>query len=170
MKNAHTQFGYIKPTSFQSSSVNWVPNLGLWRIIKPSNMAHKRPIQEIESSEVENLDAVDKPVSSVNIHGIVISLSPIKKGRMRNYTLMELLVMALRNCAWWCLVQNSENLWMTSWREKKQLNSTIARYNKPEEATIWKCLKNTTEIIGSPKKISVSSLEYEDQLQSLFKS
>ena len=64
-------------------------------------MARKRPVEEIESFEVESLDAVDKPVLSANIHGM---LSPVKKkGRMRN-TLMELSVMVLQNCAWWDLM------------------------------------------------------------------
>jgi hypothetical protein len=48
-------------------------------------MARKRSIEQTESLEVESLETVDKPVSSANIHGIVTSLSPIKKGRTRNY-------------------------------------------------------------------------------------
>ena len=49
-------------------------------------MARKRLVEEIESFEVESLDAVDKPVSSANIHRMIMSLSPVKKGRMHNYT------------------------------------------------------------------------------------
>ena len=48
-------------------------------------MVRKRSFEDIESIEVENFDSVDKPISSANIHGVVTSLSPIKKGRMRNY-------------------------------------------------------------------------------------
>ena len=48
-------------------------------------MARKRPVEEIESFEVESLDAVDKPVSTANICRMITSLLPVKKGRMRNY-------------------------------------------------------------------------------------
>ena len=66
-------------------------------------MARKRPVEEIESFEVESLDAVDKPVSSANIHGMITSLSPVKKDECAT-TLMELSVMVLQNCAWWDLM------------------------------------------------------------------
>ena len=48
-------------------------------------MVRKRPVEEIESFEVESLDAVDNPVSSANIYWMITSLSPVKKGRIRNY-------------------------------------------------------------------------------------
>ena len=87
MHNAHTQSGYIKVNSYPSSQnqkiirlLNFAAIIDQWH-----TMARKQSIEETESLEMESLDAVDKPVSSANIHGIVTSLSPIKKGRTRNY-------------------------------------------------------------------------------------
>lgn len=48
-------------------------------------MVHKRPVEEIESFEVESLNAVDNPVSSANIYWMITSLSPVKKVRIHNY-------------------------------------------------------------------------------------
>lgn len=101
-------------------------------------MARKRPVEKIDSFEVESLDAVDKPVLSANIHGMITSLSPVKKGRMRNYfdgTVSD----------------GTSKLRMVGFNQQ-------ARRGHSMEVL----LKNTTEIIGSPKKISVSSLEFED--------
>ena len=35
--------------------------------------------------EVDNFDAIDKPMSNANVHGIVTSLSPVKKGQKSVY-------------------------------------------------------------------------------------
>ena len=46
-------------------------------------MAQKRTHEE--AFEVPRLDSIDKPISNANIHGVITSLSPVKKGRHRNY-------------------------------------------------------------------------------------
>lgn len=43
-------------------------------------MASKR-----KNEEVEDFEAVDKPHASANVHGVISSLSPIKKGRKSEY-------------------------------------------------------------------------------------
>ena len=48
-------------------------------------MARKRTIDEVESFQVDSLDVLDKPVASANVNAVITSLSPVKKGRTRNY-------------------------------------------------------------------------------------
>ena len=48
-------------------------------------MARKRTIDEVESIQVDSRDVLDKPVASANVNAVITSLSPVKKGRTRNY-------------------------------------------------------------------------------------
>ena len=43
-------------------------------------MASKR-----NKEEVEDFEEVDEPLASASVHGVISSLSPIKKGRNSNY-------------------------------------------------------------------------------------
>lgn len=88
-------------------------------------MARKQPIEEIESLEVESLDTVDKPISSANIHWIITSLSPVKKGRIRNFFDGTV-----------------------DFLERKE--AVELKYKKEEEATIWKCCWKT--LLEHPKR------------------
>ena len=35
--------------------------------------------------EVDNFDKVDKGIASASVHGVLTSISPVKKGRKQNY-------------------------------------------------------------------------------------
>ena len=125
-------------------------------------MARKRPVEEIESFEVESLDAVDKPVSSANIHGMITSLSPVKKGRMRNYfdgTVSDG-TSKLRMVGFNVKQQMAMNDFLERKEAVELKDCQIQQARRGHSMEVL--LKNTTEIIGSPKKISVSSLEFED--------
>ena len=111
---------------------------------------------------MESLEAVDKPASSANIHGIITSLSPVKKGQTHSYfdgTLSD----------------GTSKLCMMGFNAKHRtaLNDFLGRKEAVElkdcqiqqakrSYSMEVLLKNTTEITGLPKKISVSSLEFED--------
>ena len=43
-------------------------------------MASKRQVEE-----AENFEVMDRPISKANVHGVLTSLSPVKKGRSTNY-------------------------------------------------------------------------------------
>ena len=43
-------------------------------------MAKKRSFEEID-----NLDDLDKPLANATVHGVVTSVSPVKKGRTCNF-------------------------------------------------------------------------------------
>lgn len=46
-------------------------------------MAKKRTYEEMV--EIEKIDDVKEPKSSMSIHGAVVTLSPVKKGRKSNF-------------------------------------------------------------------------------------
>ena len=68
--------GYIKLNILQSLSEELTDSQVFELYFQA--MARKRPVEVVESFEVESFDAVDKPVSSANIHGMITSLSPVK--------------------------------------------------------------------------------------------
>ena len=48
-------------------------------------MARKSTNDEGQSFQVDSLDVLDKSVASANVSAVITSLSPVKKGRTRNY-------------------------------------------------------------------------------------
>ncbi len=129
---------------------------------KVITMARKRPNEESTSFEVECLDAVNQPHSSVNIHGVITSLSPIKKGRTRNYfdgTVSDG-TLKLRMVGF----NVKQRAAMRDLLEKKEAvdlkDRQIQQARRGHSMEVL--LKNSTEVSASPKKISVSSLEFED--------
>ena len=124
------------------------------------SMAQKRTYKE--AFEVPSLDSIDKPMSNANIHGVITSLSPIKKGRNRNYfdaTLSD-------GTAKLCLVgfNSKQQSTMTDLMQKREPVQLSDCQIKPARRghDMEVMLKNTTIIHESPKKMSVSSIEFED--------
>ena len=131
-------------------------------------MAQKRTHEE--AFEVPSLDSVEKPISSANIHGIITSLSPVKKGRNRHYFdatlhdgISKLRLVGFNSKQEATMSDHMQN------KELVQLNDCQikpARRGHDMEVLL-------TTIHGSPKKISVPSIEFEDntpvtiQLQQL---
>jgi len=118
---------------------------------------------------VESFDAVDKPLSSANIHRMITSLSPVKQGRMRNYfdgTVSD-------GTSKLCMVgfNVKQQMVMNDFLERKRQlkNCQIQQARRGHSMEVVP--KNTTEITGSPK-IYVSlawNLRTALLLQSLFK-
>ena len=124
-------------------------------------MARKR-VREDNSFEVESLDAVDKPISSANIHGMVTSLSPIKKGRTRNYfdgTISDG-TSKLRLVGF----NSKQRSLMSEFMEKKEAvalkDCQVQQARRGYDMEVL--LKNSSAVVGSPKKLKVSMLEFED--------
>ncbi len=120
-------------------------------------MARKR-----QFDEVDKFDSVDKPMSSASVHGVLTSLSPVKKGQKSVYfdgtvsdgnSKTRLVGFSLK-----------QYKMMGDFRSKKQAiqlsDCEIKRSWRGEKMELL--LKASMIISESPRKIEVSSLEFEE--------
>ena len=125
-------------------------------------MARKRPIEEV-------LDKLENPASNVTVHGIVTSLSPVKKGRNSNYFDGSL-------CNGTAKVRmigfnQSQQKVMKQLMDDKQAvqlqDCEIKQARWGEKMEIM--LKGSTQVLKSPNKFDVSSLDFKDDGPVRFK-
>ena len=120
-------------------------------------MARKRLFEEIEE-----LDKIQNPTSNVTIHGIVTSLSPIKKGRSSNYFdgslsdgSAKIRLIGFNSSQQKTMKQLMEN------KEAVQLQDCeIKQARRGDKMEVM--LKGSTQVLKSPKKFDVSNLDFKD--------
>ena len=120
-------------------------------------MARKRQFHEIE-----DFDSVEQPIPSASLHGIVTSLSPLKKGVKSAYfdgTVSDG-TSKLRVVGFSTKQQKLMEDFMVKKQPIQLTDCEVKRARRGDQMELL--LKTTTAIHGSPKKIEVLSAYFED--------
>lgn len=119
-------------------------------------MARKRVYED-----VEKFDEVDAGIASASVHGVLLSLSPVKKGKKHNY--FEGTVSDGSSKLRFVGFDSAQQKVMCDLLPKKQAininNCEIKPSRRGDQMEIL--LKGDTKICESPKKIKISDVEFE---------
>ena len=134
---------------------------------KEENSESKSLKRKHEELEVDKVESLDEPLSSAHIHGVISSLSPIKKGCKSNY--FDGSVSNGKSKVRFVGFSPSQRTRMTHLMEKKQpiqLNDCEARpARRGQKMEIL--LKGSTKISVSPKKFDFSNIFIEEEVTPL---
>ena len=121
-------------------------------------MARKRP-----HNEIDDLDKVDNPMESATIHGVVTTLSPIKKGRTTNFfdgTLADssgkMRIVGFNT--------DHQKIMREFMDKREPVQLTDCQVKPARRGTDMEIMfKGTTKLKPSPKKFDISTFHFGDE-------
>ena len=120
-----------------------------------------------EELEVDELEALDEPISAASIHGVISSLSPIKKGCKSNYfdgTISDG-VSKVRLLGFNPLQRTRMKILMDKKQAVKLEDCEVRHARRGQNMEIL--LKGSTKIGTSPKKFDYSNIPIDDEITLL---
>ena len=121
-------------------------------------MASKR-----KRAELKDLDSLEEPVSNASVHGVLCSLSPVKKGRKSSY--FEGVVSDGKSKVRLVGFSNTQQLKMREFMDNKKaihLNDCeVKQARRGPKMEIM--LKGSTTIISSPKKFHLENIDFQEE-------